>query len=86
MSASQQRKVIDSRGTFCPTPITDLFKAYKNAQTGDVLEIWATDPAAKSDVSAWAKRNGCAILEMVDEKDYIRIAVGVVKRDSRPVP
>jgi tRNA 2-thiouridine synthesizing protein A len=86
VSAPQQRKVIDSRGSFCPTPITDLFKAYRNAQTGDVLELWATDPAAKSDVAAWAKRNGSAILEMADEKDYIKIVVGIVKREDRRSP
>ncbi len=86
MSTPQQRKVIDSRGSFCPTPITDLFKAYRNAQTGDVLELWATDPAAKSDVTAWAKRTGSSILETTDEKDYIKIVIGVTKKESGSSP
>jgi tRNA 2-thiouridine synthesizing protein A len=80
MSAIQQRKVVDSRGSFCPGPITDLFKAYRNAQVGDVIELWATDPAAKSDVTAWARKSGNTILEIVDEKDYIRIAVEIVRK------
>jgi len=86
VSNQQQRKVIDSRGSFCPTPITDLFKAYRTAQTGDVLELWATDPAAKSDVTAWAKRSGSSILEMTDEKGYIKIVIAVTKREVRPAP
>jgi tRNA 2-thiouridine synthesizing protein A len=80
MSTTQQKKIIDSRGSFCPGPITDLFKAYRNSQVGDVLELWATDPAAKSDVTMWAKKSGNAILELVDEKDYIRIVVGIEKK------
>jgi tRNA 2-thiouridine synthesizing protein A len=80
MSAIQQKKVVDSRGSFCPGPITDLFKAYRNAQVGDVIELWATDPAAKPDVTAWARKSGNTILEIVEEKDYTRIVVGIVKK------
>ena len=72
--------VVDSRGTMCPGPITDLFKAYRNANIGDVIELWATDPAAKSDTEAWTKRSGNEIVAVIDEKDYIRIQVRVVKK------
>jgi len=72
--------VVDSRGTMCPGPITDLFKAYRNANIGDVIELWATDPAAKSDTEAWARRSGNEIVAVTDEKDYIRIQVRVVKK------
>jgi len=64
----------------CPGPITDLFKAYRNANVGDVIELLATDPAAKSDIRAWAKRSGNEILAVVDEKDHVRIQVRVVKK------
>jgi TusA-related sulfurtransferase len=77
MSQAQQRKIIDSRGSFCPGPLTDLFKAYRQAKNGDVLELWATDPAAKSDVSAWAKKTGNTIEEVIEEQGYIRIVVRV---------
>jgi tRNA 2-thiouridine synthesizing protein A len=72
--------VVDSRGTMCPGPITDLFKAYRHANIGDVIELLATDPGAKSDTQAWAKRSGNEILSVVDEKDFIRIQVRVVKK------
>jgi tRNA 2-thiouridine synthesizing protein A len=72
--------VVDSRGTMCPGPITDLFKAYRNAKIGDVIELWATDPAAKSDTEAWARRSGNEIVAVIDEKDYIRIQVRIVKK------
>ena len=72
--------VIDSRGTMCPGPITDLFRAFRNANIGDVLELWATDPAAKSDVQAWARRSGNEVVSINEEKDYVRIQVRIVRK------
>jgi tRNA 2-thiouridine synthesizing protein A len=72
--------VVDSRGTMCPGPITDLFRAYRNSNIGDIIELWATDPAAKSDTQAWTKRSGNEIIAIIDEKDYIRIQVRIVKK------
>lgn len=80
MSVVAGRKVVDSRDSFCPGPITDLFKAYRAATVGDEIELWATDPAAKSDVEAWASRSGNQILEEAQEKDYLRIVVRVTKK------
>lgn len=75
--------VVDSRGTMCPGPITDLFKAYRNSNIGDVIELLATDPAAKSDTQAWANRSGNQILAIIDEKDHVRIQVKVLRK-GRP--
>jgi tRNA 2-thiouridine synthesizing protein A len=78
--SAQQRRIIDSRGSFCPGPLTDLFKAYREAKNGDVLELWATDPAAKADVQAWAKKTGNVVEEIVDEQGYVRIVVRVTAK------
>ena len=72
--------IVDSRGTMCPGPITDLFRAYRNADIGDVIELLATDPAAKSDTEAWTKRSGNEIIAVIDEKDHLRIQIRVVKK------
>jgi tRNA 2-thiouridine synthesizing protein A len=82
MAQALQKKIIDSRGSFCPGPITDLFKAYRQANLGDVIELWATDPAAKSDVQAWATRSGNTVLDITDEPGYIRILLRI---DRAPV-
>jgi len=82
MSAVSQHKVVDSRGSFCPGPITDLFKAYRSSQVGDVIELLATDPAAKADVTAWAQRSGNELLDTIDEQGYIRIIVKITKKRS----
>jgi tRNA 2-thiouridine synthesizing protein A len=72
--------VIDSRGSMCPGPITDLFRAYRNATIGDVIELWATDPAAKPDTQAWAKRSGNEIVSIIDDKGYVRIQVRILRK------
>ncbi|MEM0443245.1 MAG: sulfurtransferase TusA family protein [Candidatus Caldarchaeum sp.] len=76
------RRVIDSRGSFCPGPLTDLFKAYREAKNGDVLELLATDPAAKSDIQAWARKTGNVVEEIVEEQEYVRIVVRVVAKSG----
>ncbi len=81
VTTTENKKVIDSRGSFCPGPITDLFKVYRTANVGDLIEIWATDPAAKSDFQAWATRSGNTLLEMVDEPaGYIRILMRIDRK------
>ena len=82
METSGQKKLIDSRGSFCPGPLTDLFKAYRMAKLGDVLEVWATDPAAKSDIQAWCARTGNQLVESAEEKGYTRIVVKVTKKKA----
>lgn len=80
MSVISQRRVVDSRGSFCPGPITDLFKAYRSANLGDEIELWATDPAAESDVKAWSAKSGNEVLEVTREKDYLKIVVRITKK------
>ena len=72
--------IVDSRGTMCPGPITDLFRAYRNSTVGDIIELWATDPAAKSDVQAWAKRSGNEVIGIFDEKGYTRLQVRILRK------
>jgi tRNA 2-thiouridine synthesizing protein A len=77
-----QKRVIDSRGSFCPGPLTDLFKAYRAAKPGDVLEVWATDPAAKSDIQAWCTHTGNQFVEATEEKSYTRIVVKATNKKA----
>jgi tRNA 2-thiouridine synthesizing protein A len=72
--------VVDSRGSMCPGPITDLFRAYRNSNVGDVIELWATDPAAKPDTQAWAKRSGNEIVSITAETDFVRIQVRILRK------
>lgn len=80
MASEVNRKVVDARGSFCPGPITALFKAYREAKDGDIIELLATDPAAKSDVKAWAMKSGSEVINIAEEEGYLRIIVKVNKK------
>jgi tRNA 2-thiouridine synthesizing protein A len=75
-----ERTMVDSRGSACPGPITDLAMAYRRAKVGDVIELWATDPGVKPDVRAWAAKTGNEILSIEDYPDKIVAVVRIVKR------
>lgn len=76
------RHVVDARGSFCPGPITELIKTYRKAQVGDEIELLATDPAAKSDVTAWAAKSRNEIVEMKEEQGYIKIVIRVSSKSK----
>jgi tRNA 2-thiouridine synthesizing protein A len=65
-------RTVDARGQSCPGPLVALAKALKNASSGDLLELLATDPGSKSDVPSWASISGNELVEagMVDEGTF----------------
>lgn len=71
---------VDSRGSFCPGPITDLFKAFRRANIGDEIELLATDPAAKPDVEAWARKSGNEVESVTQDGNVLHILVRIVKK------
>ena len=72
--------LVDSQGSACPGPITDLAMAYRRSKIGDVIELWATDQGVKPDVRAWATKTGNRILSIDDQGDKIVVVLEIVKR------
>jgi len=60
---------VDARGQSCPGPLVSLAKALKDASSGDLLELLATDPGSKSDVPSWAEISGNELLEAEESGD-----------------
>lgn len=54
----EAQKTLDAKGLACPMPIVKTKKAIKDIESGQVLEIQATDKGAQSDLTAWAKSGG----------------------------
>jgi tRNA 2-thiouridine synthesizing protein A len=67
--------VVDARAKLCPVPVLAASKAAKDVPPGGVMEIQATDPAAASDVPAWARRSGHEFLGMLQAPGYLRLFV-----------
>jgi tRNA 2-thiouridine synthesizing protein A len=80
MSDGAPHTVVDSRGSSCPGPILDLALAYRRSKVGDVIELWATDPAVKDDVKAWAAKTKNEIVSIEDQKDKIVSVLKIVRR------
>ena len=58
---------IDCIGLFCPLPIAKTKEGIERLNIGEILKIEADDPAAESDIKAWAKRTGHKIIRFVNE-------------------
>jgi tRNA 2-thiouridine synthesizing protein A len=66
---------VDARGQSCPGPLVTLHKSLKDAKRGDLLELLATDPGARSDVPSWAKLSGNELLEATEDDGVLRFVI-----------
>jgi len=64
-------EVLDCKGMNCPMPIVRISQAMRRLQTGQTLQVEATDPAFKADLEAWVKRFGHRI-ESFETTDCLR--------------
>ena len=55
---------VDARGLRCPLPVIRLARAAQRAPDGTVIEVWATDPAARADIPAWCRMRGQTLLDV----------------------
>lgn len=70
--------VVDARGLSCPMPIVKAKKGIESLQSGQVMELIATDKGSVNDVQAWAKQAGHEVLS-VEERNgeyHFRIKKG----------
>ncbi|MFP3422445.1 sulfurtransferase TusA family protein, partial [Bacillus sp. SIMBA_161] len=65
-------KVLDAKGLACPMPIVKTRKSMKDMDSGQVLEIQATDKGAAADLTAWAKSGGHDLLEQQVDGDVLK--------------
>ena len=61
---------VDAKGQSCPGPLVSLAKAIRDASSGALFELLATDPGSQSDVPSWAELSGNELLE-TDESDGV---------------
>ncbi len=65
-------KVLDAKGLACPMPIVRTKKAMVELESGQVLEIHATDKGAKNDLAAWAKSGGHELVTDAEENGVFK--------------
>ncbi len=71
------KKQIDTRGLFCPLPLTIVSKNLKEIPVGEKLEILADDKAFKKDIKFWCLETGN---KLVDFKEIDGYFIATVER------
>jgi tRNA 2-thiouridine synthesizing protein A len=66
---------IDAKGQSCPGPLVSLAKAIRDASSGSLFELLATDPGSKSDVPSWAELSGNELLETHESDGVYRYVI-----------
>lgn len=65
-------KFLDASGLLCPEPVMLLHKVIRDAETGEVIEVIATDPSTTRDIVKFCHFLGHELLEQeVREKSYV---------------
>jgi tRNA 2-thiouridine synthesizing protein A len=65
-------ETLDCIGLLCPEPLFQTREAIDAIEVGDVLEVFADDPAAEEDLTRFAKRTGNEVVSIEDVGDYKR--------------
>ena len=63
MPVMEIRQRVDARGLSCPMPIVKTAQAIKALESGEFIEVLATDPGSVKDFAAWARTTGNELVE-----------------------
>jgi len=55
--------LIDARGAASPAAIVKTAHSMQSVESGEIVEVYATDPGTISDFEAWARKTGHELLE-----------------------
>jgi len=66
-------------GLYCPMPVLKTRQEMDKLITGQILEVFADDPAAEEDLKAWAKRAGQKILKIEKTDKGMRFLIQKIK-------
>ncbi len=65
-------KVLDVKGLSCPMPIVKTKKTIDGMESGQILEIHATDKGSKKDLAAWVEATGHEMLHQEDDGTILK--------------
>ena len=68
-------ETLDCVGLYCPVPLLQAREKMDEIAVGDVLEIFADDPAAEEDLTRFAKRTGHEVVAVKRDGDDLRMLI-----------
>ncbi len=72
---TESTRTLDVRGQSCPLPIVRASQAIKTLNSGQTLEVLATDRGALSDFPAWSKTTGNQLIEQTENNGVLRFVL-----------
>ena len=72
---SESLHTLDARGLNCPLPILRTKKTLAGLQSGDVLEILATDPGSVRDLTSFCGQTGHEMLSSEAAESMYRFRI-----------
>ncbi len=79
MEELKPTRVIDARGSFCPGPLMEMIKAYKQGKVGDIISVYSTDTGTKKDAPEWIKKSGNELIGVYERNGYFEIVMRKTK-------
>ena len=75
---------LDTQGLICPEPVMMLHKTIRRADSGEVIEVLATDPATTRDIPNFCRHLGHELLsqETLDEAITLSLDADEIAVDS----
>jgi TusA-related sulfurtransferase len=70
-------KKLDCKAQICPEPILNMKLAMNEVNSGEIVQMEATDKGSVSDMASWSKRTGH---EIVDQKQEGEVFTFFVKK------
>jgi len=75
-------RTLDCLGLYCPEPVFRTRMELDNIRMGEILEVLADDPAAEADIRSLVKRLEQEIVEVIRDKNTVRIRIKKVKNSQ----
>jgi TusA-related sulfurtransferase len=66
---------LDCVGLYCPEPLFQARESIDSIEVGEVLEVFADDPAAEEDLSRFAKRAGHEVVAVEHDGDQLHMLI-----------
>ena len=60
---------LDASGLNCPLPLLRLKKALMDMDSGEIIKVIATDPAAHLDFGVYSDQTGHQIIQLIKESN-----------------
>ncbi len=73
-------KVVDAVGLYCPEPVFRARRAMEEAEEGELLVVYADDPAAESDIPVLVRKLGQELVSVEKEGNVFKFMIRIVRK------